>query len=43
MDFYTYFKSYEDYFWQWEDSTEVIAIPEGSTIAYKQLVIDILD
>jgi len=43
MDFYTYFKSYEDYFWQWEDSTEVIAIPDGSTIAYKQLVIDILD
>lgn len=33
-----YFQSYEDYFWQWEDKGEVIAIPEGATIAYRNQV-----
>lgn len=37
-----YFKSYEDYFWQWEEGTEVIAIPQGNTIAYKVFTIETL-
>ncbi|MEP1490302.1 MAG: ribosomal protein L7/L12 [Algibacter sp.] len=43
MDFYSYFKSYEDYFWQWEDDTTVLAIPDGNTIAYKELVLETLE
>lgn len=41
MEFYEYFLSYEDYFWQWEDDREVLAIPGGNTIAYKDFVLDI--
>lgn len=43
MDLYQYFKSYQNYFWQWEEDTEVIAIPYESTIAYKRLVFEILN
>ena len=35
-----YFQAYHSYFWQWEDGSEVIAIPNGSTIAYRALVLD---
>jgi hypothetical protein len=38
-----YFQSYEGYFWQWEDGDEVIAIPNSSTIAYKEFVIELLE
>ncbi|GAA3519125.1 hypothetical protein GCM10022393_36610 [Aquimarina addita] len=41
--FYDYFQSYEDYFWQWEDQTTVLAIPDGNTIAYKELIVQTLD
>ncbi len=33
-----YFQSYQPYFWQWEDNTEVLAIPGGNTITYRNLV-----
>jgi ribosomal protein L7/L12 len=38
-----YFQSYQNYFWQWEDAGDVIAIPQESTIAYRQLLGDIID
>ncbi|RYE24807.1 MAG: hypothetical protein EOP51_06130 [Sphingobacteriales bacterium] len=41
MDFNEYFQSYSNYFWQWEDDGDVIAIPNGSTIAYKEYILDI--
>jgi hypothetical protein len=37
-----YFQSYENYFWLWEDETEVLAINGGSTIAYTEELIPIL-
>ena len=37
-----YFRSYEKYFWLWEDETEVLAINGGSTIAYTEELIPIL-
>lgn len=43
MNMYRYFQAHHDYFWQWEDRSEVIAIPQGNTIAYKQMLIDILE
>lgn len=39
----SYFQSYVDYFWQWEDGNEVLAIPQGNTIAYRALVVEILE
>ena len=38
-----YFQSYQNYFWQWEDAGEVVAIPQETTIAYRQLLGDIID
>ncbi|HLP12315.1 MAG TPA: hypothetical protein VK177_10325, partial [Flavobacteriales bacterium] len=38
-----YFKSYRDYFWQWEENGEVLAIPYGKTIAYRNLVEQVLE
>ncbi|KOY86779.1 hypothetical protein AD998_12065 [bacterium 336/3] len=38
-----YFQASEDYFWQWEDNGEVIAIPNGETIAYKAYILEILE
>jgi len=43
MYFYEYFRSYKSYFWQWEDAAEVLAIPNSSTIVYRDLVQEILD
>jgi ribosomal protein L7/L12 len=37
-----YFQAHENYFWQWEDSLQVIAIPNGNTIAYKDFAIETL-
>ncbi len=33
-----YLKPHKDYFWHWEDDGNVIAIPNGSTIAYTSLI-----
>jgi ribosomal protein L7/L12 len=38
-----YFQAYSGYYWQWEEDSEVIAIPGGSTIAYRAYVMDVLD
>ncbi len=38
-----YFQSYQNYFWQWEDDGEVVAIPESNTIAYKQFIIEVFE
>jgi hypothetical protein len=47
MTLYEYFQSTNNYFWQWEyddiDDNEVISIPGGNTIAYKKMVVDIID
>ena len=43
MRLQAYFQAYRNYFWQWEDSTEIIAIPNGSTIAYKAFVLDVME
>jgi len=40
---YEYFQSYEDYFWQWEDNVEVIAVPNAGTIVYRDYVLQILE
>lgn len=37
-----YFQSYYNYFWQWEDNAEVIAIPNSYTITYKDLLLSII-
>lgn len=38
-----YFRSYEKYFWQWEEEGAVITIPEGPTVAYREFIISILE
>ncbi|MBT32258.1 MAG: hypothetical protein CMO01_21560 [Thalassobius sp.] len=38
-----YFQASKNYFWQWEDRGEIVAIPNGSTIAYKKLIVEIID
>lgn len=35
-----YFCSYENYFWTWEENSEVITIRSGSTIAYREDLIN---
>lgn len=42
MDFYQYFQSHTNYFWQWEENSDVAAIPNGSTIAYRDFIIELL-
>lgn len=42
MDTLHYFRSYKDYFWQWEEGGEVVAIPKGSTICYREQLVSIL-
>lgn len=37
-----YFQQHKDYFWQWEDDGETIAIPNGSTIAYRKYAFEVL-
>ncbi|MGG9962277.1 ribosomal protein L7/L12 [Ferruginibacter sp. SUN106] len=36
MNFSDYYQSYKDYFWAWEEDAEVLVIPGGSTIAYRE-------
>jgi ribosomal protein L7/L12 len=43
MDIKEYFQSYHNYFWQWEEHAEVIAIPNATTIAYREFTEDILE
>src|SRR5947208_14057206 len=43
MEAEDYFKTYVDYFWQWEEEGTVLAIPDGPTIAYKEFVVSILE
>jgi hypothetical protein len=43
MTFDRYFQSSEKYFWQWEDAAQVLTIPDKSTIAYQDLVIEVLE
>lgn len=42
MNLYEYFQSHEQYFWMWEDNGEVLEIPGGSTIAYTELIKEML-
>lgn len=48
MTLYEYFQPVNNYFWQWEydedsQGLNVLGIPEGNTIAYKDLVVEIMD
>jgi hypothetical protein len=43
MEFKNYFQTYGNYFWEWEDGGEVLAIPNESTIAYRGFIADILE
>jgi hypothetical protein len=43
MGLQAYFQAYRNYFWQWEDSTEILAIPNGRTIAYKAFVLEVME
>jgi len=44
MNVQDYFQAYDDYFWQWEGRRgEILSIPNGSTIAYRELVSKILN
>jgi hypothetical protein len=43
MKFYDYFQSYDGHFWQWEDNTEVIGIPGGDTICYREYAMEVLE
>ncbi|MBE7173546.1 MAG: hypothetical protein INR73_23440 [Williamsia sp.] len=43
MDWLDYFQGYEGYFWRWEEDGEVLAVPGGSTIAYKAFVTEVLE
>ena len=42
MEWYDYFQCYKGYFWQWEEEGQVLAVPNGSTIAYTEFVTDLL-
>lgn len=37
-----YFQVQEPYFWQWEEGGNVISIPNGSTVAYKEVITEII-
>ncbi|MFN3379931.1 MAG: hypothetical protein ACK41O_10785 [Runella zeae] len=43
MTFYDYFQSYKGHFWQWEEGSNVLALQNGNTIAYRNYVINILE
>lgn len=43
MESKSYFQSYANYFWEWEDGGEVLAIPNESTIAYRGFIVDALE
>jgi ribosomal protein L7/L12 len=38
MNLYEYITANEDYFWRWEEGYEVVEIPGGNTIAYTQVL-----
>ena len=42
MNLRDYFNCSEGYFWKWEENSEVVAIPNGSTIAYREFVAEAL-
>jgi MoxR-vWA-beta-propeller ternary system domain bpX0 len=42
MNTIDYLQSYKNYFWVWEENGEVITIPGGSTVAFKEQIIEIL-
>lgn len=37
-----YFAQQPNYFWNWEDNAEVVAIPNGGTIAYREQLLDMM-
>ena len=37
-----YYQSYHNYFWEWEDDAEVVSIPNGNTIAYRMVILNIV-
>ena len=43
MEFKNYFQSYNNYFWEWDDWGEVLAIPNESTIAYRGFIVEVLE
>jgi MoxR-vWA-beta-propeller ternary system domain bpX0/MoxR-vWA-beta-propeller ternary system domain bpX1/Ribosomal protein L7/L12 C-terminal domain len=38
-----YYQSFKNYFWIWEENAEVITIPDGSTIAFKDQINKLLN
>lgn len=38
-----YFDFYDNYFWQWDDNNESLSIPNGSTIAYRKYVVEVMN
>lgn len=42
MILHSYFQSYKDYFWQWEEQLEILAIPKDATIAYRKYMENVL-
>ncbi|MGB8191503.1 MAG: hypothetical protein WCF67_06265 [Chitinophagaceae bacterium] len=43
MESHIYFKPIDGYFWQWEEEGTVVAIPNSSTIAYGDFIIEVLE
>lgn len=42
MDFYAYFQSHNNYFWEWEDDANIVAISNGKTIAYRAYIFEVI-
>lgn len=42
MEYQHYLASYRGYFWNWEDDADVIAIEGGSTVAYREKLVQVL-
>lgn len=38
-----YFSSHKNYFWQWEDEEQIVAIPNSNTISYRPFIINCLE
>ena len=38
-----YFKTYVNHFWEWDNDGEIATIVKGSTIAYRPLLVDIIN
>ena len=38
-----YFQSHNNYFWQWEEDKDVLAIPKENTIAYREFIVEVLE